>query len=113
MCLLGVYVSVGCVYVYVGCVYVSVGCVYVSVGCVYVSVGCVYVSVGCVYVSVGCVHVCFNRALLVIVLTCMHFLWLNQAMTLCYVSISIHFTILPACIRACPLFMLWCCSYVC
>ena len=33
---------------------------------------------GGVYVSVGCVHVCFNKAVLVIVLTCMHFLWLNQ-----------------------------------
>ena len=31
-----------------------------------------------VYVSVECVHVCFNRAVLVIVLTCtcMHSLWL-------------------------------------
>ena len=60
---------------YVGGVYVSVGCVCVYVG-VYVSVG--YVFAGCVHVSVGCVHVCFNRAVLVIVLTCMHFLWLNQ-----------------------------------
>ena len=44
-----------------------------------------YVSVGCVYVPVlGVCMFCFNRAVLVIVLTCMHFLRPGSDTMLCF-----------------------------